>query len=142
MDFDAAKSLAKTFTTSLTATAIRLVEHGPLPAMLVCSSRSGIEWSIRGDGVKRLWARSPSPNTYAYDILHDLEDDASGDVDASAWFDHPVAEGSYVHEHSTLSHFSQRAFPSYLPLPTSSSVCRLETPLPRRAHRGTQTVAT
>jgi hypothetical protein len=33
-----------------------------------------------------------------------LEDDASGDVDASAWFDHPVAEGSYVHEHSIRSY--------------------------------------
>lgn len=100
IDFDAAKSLAKTFTTSLAATAIRLVEHGPLPAMLVCSSARGVLWSVRGDGGKTLWAQSPGPNTYAYDILHDLEDDASGDVDASAWFDHPVAQGSYIHEHS------------------------------------------
>src|SRR6185437_4366515 len=104
IDFDTVKSLAKTFTTSLTATAIRLVEHGPLPAMLVCSSKSGTEWSVRADGVKALWPHPAGSNTYAYDILHDLEDDASGDVDASAWFDHSVAEGSSIHEHSIRSY--------------------------------------
>jgi len=104
IDFDTAKSLAKTFTTSLTATAIRLVEHGPLPAILVCSSPSGLEWSIRGDGVKALWAQPPGPDTYAYDILHNLKPEASGDVDASAWFDHPLAEGANIHEHSIRSY--------------------------------------
>jgi hypothetical protein len=104
IDFDAVKSLAKTFTTSLTATSIRLVEHGPLPAMLVCSSQSGIEWSVRSDGVKALWPQSPGPNTYAYDILHGHDGETSGDVDASAWFDHPLAEGFYIHEHSIRSY--------------------------------------
>lgn len=104
IDFDTVKSLAKTFTTSLTATAIRLVEHGPLPSMLVCSSASGIEWSARGEPVKTLWAQSPGPNTYAYNILHDLQDEASGHVDASAWFDHPLAESCSIHEHSIRSY--------------------------------------
>lgn len=100
IDFDTVKSLAKTFTTSLTATAIRLVEHGPLPAMLICTSAIGIEWFIRPDGAKALWPHAAGSNTYAYNILHKLEDEALGEVDASAWFDHPVADGSSIHEHS------------------------------------------
>src|SRR6185312_6473948 len=76
----------------------------PLPAILVCSSPSGLEWSIRGDGVKALWAQPPGPDTYAYDILHNLKPEASGDVDASAWFDHPLAEGANIHEHSIRSY--------------------------------------
>jgi Zn-dependent peptidase ImmA (M78 family) len=100
VDFNAVRALAKAFTTSLTATAIRLVEHGPLPAMLVCSSADGVEWSVRGDGKKPLWPQKPGPETYACDVLNAREDEASGDVLASAWFDHPIADRYQVHEHS------------------------------------------
>lgn len=104
VDFDTVKALAKTFTTSLTATAIRLVEHRPLPAMLVCSSPSGIEWSVRGDAAKTLWPQTPGPYTYVHDILNGQKDEASGDIEASAWFDHPLAHHSYLHEHTIRSY--------------------------------------
>ena len=100
IDFNTVKALGKIFRTSLTATAIRLVEHGPLPAMLICSSAQGVEWSVRGEGTKPLWPQEPRPETYAYDLLHEHEDEASGDVLASAWFDHPVADRYRVHEHA------------------------------------------
>ena len=98
-----AGELAKTFQMSLTATAIRLVEHGPLPAMLVCYSSTGREWFVRNlDLSKQLWPMSsPSRDTYAHDLLHGSEDStAEGDVSAAAWFEHEVAEKYYVHEHS------------------------------------------
>jgi hypothetical protein len=69
VDFTVAKDLAKLFCTSLTATAIRLVEHVPQPAMLVCSSAGALEWFVRGDGTKPLWPKRPSPETYAHDVL-------------------------------------------------------------------------
>jgi hypothetical protein len=99
IDFDAVKSLAKIFKTSLSATAIRLVEHGPLPAILVCSNPGGIEWTAKRNEIK-LWVQPPGPYTYAHDILNGTRDEASGEVNASAWFDHPVASGHQVHEHS------------------------------------------
>jgi len=100
IDFNTVKDIAKVFTTSLTATAIRLVEHGPLPAMLICSSAEGLEWSARGDETKRLWPLKPGPDTYAYDILDGGDEEAAGDVSADAWFDHPIADRYQIHEHS------------------------------------------
>jgi Zn-dependent peptidase ImmA (M78 family) len=99
IDFNAVKGLSKIFTTSLTATAIRMVEHGPLPAMLICSSSQAIEWFVRSDTTKRLWPQLPSHETYAHDVF-DGDDDRSGNVLASAWFDHPIANRYRIREHS------------------------------------------
>jgi hypothetical protein len=100
MTFDTVKTLAREFTTSLTATAIRLVEHGPFPAMLVCSDGDGVQWVARSDGTKKLWPQRPGEYTYAHDILNGSGNEAAGDVKASAWFDHWIAQCHYVHEHS------------------------------------------
>jgi len=103
MNFDAVRNLADTFITSLTATAIRLVQHGPLPTMLVCYSSAGREWFVRGSDVpEQLWPpEKPHPNTYAFDLLkgHN-ERELRGEVSAQAWFDHHLADRYYVHEHS------------------------------------------
>lgn len=100
MDFNAVKTLCGIFGTSLTATAIRLVEYGPLPSMLVCSYGSDIVWFVRGEVTQRLWPQPPSPNTYAYDILRDGAEEYSGEVHADAWFNHPIANRYSLHEHS------------------------------------------
>jgi hypothetical protein len=103
INMTAASELAKKFQMSLTATAIRLVEHGPLPAMLVCYSSIGREWFVRNSDLsKRLWPISaPGRDTYACDLLRGAEETtAEGDVSATAWFDLDVAEGYFVHEHS------------------------------------------
>lgn len=104
IDFNTVNTLAKTFTTSLSATAIRLVEHGPLPAMIICSSLDRVEWFVRGDGTERLWPQHPSPATYAYDILHGTRNEGCGDVSASSWFHHSLAEHHSVHEHSVRAY--------------------------------------
>jgi hypothetical protein len=104
IDFSTVKQLAKTFATSLSATAIRLVEHGPLPTMIVCSSLDRIEWSVRGEGTQSLWPQRPSPATYAYDILHGTREEGSGDVSAASWFDHHLAGHHAVHEHSVRAY--------------------------------------
>jgi Zn-dependent peptidase ImmA (M78 family) len=99
IDFEAVKALAKIFQTSLSATAIRLVEHGPLPAILVCSRRDAIEWMMKTKDIK-LFVRQPGPYSYAFDLLNGSSQEGSGDVPASAWFDHPIAGSYTVHEHS------------------------------------------
>ena len=102
MDFNTVRGLATTFCTSVTATAIRLVEHGPLPTMLVCYSAAGREWFVRGSVSGALWPPdSPPASTYAFDLLESqAPGEARGAVDASAWFDHPVSSGFYIEEHS------------------------------------------
>ncbi|MGH7802557.1 MAG: ImmA/IrrE family metallo-endopeptidase [Thermodesulfobacteriota bacterium] len=103
MDFDVVKSLAETFTTSLTATAIRLVEYGPLPIMLVCYNDAGREWFVRGSCVsEQLWpSKMPESGTYAFDLLKSgMECEIRGEVPAEAWFEHRCAERYYIQEHS------------------------------------------
>jgi len=99
VDFDAVKILARVFETSLTATAIRLVERGPLPSMLVCSGVNGVEWFV-GDRAKPLLPMNPGPNTFAHDVLHGGETEASGEVLASAWFDHEITGRYQLQEHA------------------------------------------
>jgi Zn-dependent peptidase ImmA (M78 family) len=103
-----ASELATRFQMSLTATAIRLVEHGPLPAMLVCYSASGREWFVRNpDTSKQLWPmKAPTRESYAYDLLHGSEESsAEGDVSAGAWFEHDLADKYYIYEHSIRTTF-------------------------------------
>jgi len=108
MDFDTVKTLANAFNTSLTATAIRLVEHGPLPTLLVCYSDTRREWFVRGPDVPQtLWPVDKlGSNTYAFDLLSShTERELHGEVPATAWFDHRSAEGHNIHEHSLRTRF-------------------------------------
>jgi len=108
MDFDTARKLAAIFRTSVTATAIRLVEHGPLPAMIVCYGDSGRQWFVRQPSLpERLWpAQHLPPQTYAFDLFKaDDQRERRGEVPADAWFDHPTAEGRFIYEHSLRTSF-------------------------------------
>ena len=102
MDFDTVRELATIFDTSLTATAIRLAEQGPLPTMLVCYSAAGREWFVRHSVSDSLWPpNTAQAYTYAFDLLKENGGgEARGTVNASAWFDHPVASGFSIEEHS------------------------------------------
>jgi len=102
VDFKVVRHLAKVFRMSLTATAIRLVECGPLPAVLVCHGSSGREWFVRGAGIpKVLWPKdSPEPGTFAHDLLRNDSGEAAGEVSAGSWFDHWSAERYSLQEHS------------------------------------------
>lgn len=51
MVFQTVRALADEFQTSLTATAIRLVEKGSFPAMLICYGPEGRRWFSRGSDV-------------------------------------------------------------------------------------------
>lgn len=70
--------------------------------MLVCYSRSGREWFVRGPDVPSvLWPKnSPDAYSYAADLFNSTDDEAQGDVAADAWFDHDKADRYSIHEHS------------------------------------------
>lgn len=72
MEFATVRALAETFQTSLTATAIRLMEQGSFPALLVCTDAAGRRlWFTRGANVpETVWPLDePGRNTVAHDLL-------------------------------------------------------------------------
>lgn len=91
--FESVRRIATTFETSLTATAIRLVEVGDAPAMIVCNEAGGRCWFFRSPLVQ-LWPRSkPGRNTDAARLLAGGFTRAGGPttVDADEWIDHSDA---------------------------------------------------
>ena len=100
-----AKDLASTFQTSLTATALRLVDHGSFPCMVVVHSITGLEWhrgSKEVDG--RFWPHKQLDEySFAYDLIRGKSTgDRAGVVDADTWINHPRAEQFEVYESSTM----------------------------------------
>jgi len=91
--FGAVRALAAEFQTSLTATAIRLVELGSFPALLVYNEIDRRRWFIRGSGVPgELWPRdTPGAYTCAYDLLRGGVAEGPQEVQADGWFDHEEA---------------------------------------------------
>ncbi|HZR33289.1 MAG TPA: ImmA/IrrE family metallo-endopeptidase [Terriglobales bacterium] len=94
--------LAGVFRMSRTATAIRLVQHGSFPAMLVFYEQGRKKRFIPSgkDIPSSLFPRlRPDPHSLAATLLaNKLGDDKSGDVRADRWFDRDGAEKYYIRE--------------------------------------------
>lgn len=96
--FEAVRDLADVFRTSLSATAIRLVERGSYPAMVLCCGPKGRKWFVRGDDVpEELFPRrEPGPGSVAHRLLRDpASSGGCEEVDCDDWFAHEDA-GRYV----------------------------------------------
>lgn len=103
IEFDAVRVLSGEFQTSMTATAIRLVEYGSFPAMLVCSEGTRQRWFVRSPDVpERIWPHDElSPYTYAYELQRgSLERQLPCDVGAAGWVNYPNSECYSVCEDS------------------------------------------
>lgn len=101
--FDSVRRLAAAFETSLTATAIRLVELGDAPAMIICNEANGRRWFYRSPLVS-LWPVSrPGPNTEAARLLAGGFTRSGGPstVDADEWIDHEGSSRYTLVEDST-----------------------------------------
>jgi Zn-dependent peptidase ImmA (M78 family) len=101
--FESVRQLADTFSTSLTATAIRLVEYGDLPAVLVCNGPQKREWYVAGGEVKgKIWLeRRPGNGSIAEALLRgDRKDMLPREVRSDLWFNHRNAANHWVHEDS------------------------------------------
>jgi len=99
MTFASVAALADTFQTSLTATAIRLVELGSFPAIVVGLFGDGL-WFRRGPDVPTsLWPHPPGKPTFAWELLHGTGGNGRGNVYAHEWvqgapFRHSIHEDS------------------------------------------------
>ena len=100
--FETASELADLFQTSLMSTAIRLVEQGGRPAMVVYSTAQGVRWSRRNKDVPfpvKLTGRIDG-DSVAYEILRGAKRSGPHEVVASAWFGDHHAKWSTVREDS------------------------------------------
>ncbi|MGH9580151.1 MAG: hypothetical protein ACRD2R_04085, partial [Terriglobales bacterium] len=100
--FATVDDLAEAFNTSSTATAIRLVQAGSFPAMVVCSENGDRKWFVRGPDVpESLWPReTPTPYTVAADLLKGKPCKTPNEIRADGWLSHRGSHGYYVIEDS------------------------------------------
>lgn len=101
-----ARELADEFQTSLTAAALRLVDHGSWPCMVVVHSAEGLVWHKATRGIDgRLWpCKQLDPYSFAYDLLKgDKTGTGQGLVDADTWINHPGAGHYEIIESSILT---------------------------------------
>ncbi len=101
--FETVRALAEVFCTSLTATAIRLVDYGDLPAVLVCNSPRRREWFVCSSEVRHkvYLEPRPQPGSIAEAMFRgDISDIDPRDVRSDAWFTHRNAQNYWVHEDS------------------------------------------
>ncbi|WP_102873399.1 ImmA/IrrE family metallo-endopeptidase [Phaeobacter inhibens] len=104
----AVRQLARTFNTSKTAMAYRLVEMVKGPCILAAYRKSGCVWHISSKSIGHQWwpQRVLDPQSNAYSILFNgFRDDATmSDLDADTWFDVPRADRIEIGEQSFRVH--------------------------------------
>ena len=103
MVFQTVRALGDEFQTSLTATAIRLVEKGSFPAMLICYGAEGRRWFSRGPDVSdEIWpAKQIHHETAAFEVLFaGKEQRKPVEADADTWIEHRNAYRYTVFEDS------------------------------------------
>ena len=103
-NFAAVTALADMFDTSLTATAIRLVESDHTPSLAICHGQSGRKWFARSPSVPDRWFPRDTldAESYAFEILFGTakNDTQSHKIDADAWFGRWDAEKYELTEQS------------------------------------------
>jgi hypothetical protein len=104
LSFDVVWQIAKAFSTSLPATAIRLVEKGKWPAILVCHGQTGRKWFTRSPLVPSTWFPRDDldPDSPAFNILfgNTPSQTRPRKINARAWFGRRDAERYEVLEQS------------------------------------------
>jgi Zn-dependent peptidase ImmA (M78 family) len=101
--FQSVRQLATIFCTSRTATAIRMIEYGDLPAILVCNGPLKREWFVQSSEVKgKIWLENrPGKGSVAEALLRDTRTVISPrEVRSDAWFNARNAANHWVHEDS------------------------------------------
>ncbi|THD59581.1 MAG: ImmA/IrrE family metallo-endopeptidase [Bradyrhizobium sp.] len=107
LNFKAVNDIADIFHTSRSATAIRLVEGGHSPALLVCHGLKGRKWFARGPDVPPRWFPRDDldADSFAFGVLFGKkpDDPMPRKIDAEAWFDRRDAGKFAVHEQTIRS---------------------------------------
>jgi hypothetical protein len=107
LNFKTVFEIADVFHTSRPATAIRLVEGGHSPALLVCHGNRGRKWFVSGPDVPSRWfpKNDLDADSFAFGILFGKasDDPMPRKIGADAWFDRRDAEKYVVHEQTIRS---------------------------------------
>lgn len=102
LTFKTVRALADLFDTSLTATAIRLIEGDHSPAILVCHGLEGRKWFLRSPSVPDRWfpQKQLDSESYAFDVLfgQGSEEAVPRKIKANAWFNQREAVNYAVSE--------------------------------------------
>jgi hypothetical protein len=102
LSFKTVAALADIFTTSKTATALRLVQGDCDPAILVCHGLKGRRWFIRAPSVPEKWFPRDEldADSFALGVLFGKkpDDPTPRKIGADAWFDRREAEHFDVYE--------------------------------------------
>jgi hypothetical protein len=102
LNFKTVEDVAGIFHTSRPATAIRLVEGGHSPALLVCHGSAGRKWFTRGADVPSRWfpRNELDADSFAFGVLHAgrPDDPMPRKIGADAWFDRWEAEKYEIQE--------------------------------------------
>jgi hypothetical protein len=98
---DTVRELATSFRMSLTATALKLVELGSYPSMLIYYEHGQRKWFKRPRGVpEKLWPpnRLPEGTATARLLSEPFTNEIQDEVRADEWFEHPKANRYYLKE--------------------------------------------
>lgn len=101
--FKSVDALREEFQTSVTATAIRLVDLGPEPAMLICHTHKGRAWFRRPECIPTRWFPQDEldADSYAFDVLNGRDKESRRVlIGADAWFDRWFASKYQIYEES------------------------------------------
>ncbi len=104
LDSKMVREIADLFETSITATAIRLIERRHGKGILVCHNKFGRTWFKRSIDVPELWfpRQELDPTSYAFSLLfgNAPEQKSGRTIKADAWFDCQKAQYFDVQEYS------------------------------------------
>jgi hypothetical protein len=104
VNFGTIRAMADEFETSLTATAIRVVESRIAHAVLVCHGQQGRKWFVRSPRVPQRWFPQDilDSETPAFDVLFGGKGDDRIPmlIPADAWFDRSEAKYYEIKEQS------------------------------------------
>jgi hypothetical protein len=104
LTFQAVKEIADEFDTSITSTAIRLVEGRHSPAVLICHGPQGRKWFARSPDVPSRWFPQDEldAESFAFSVLFggQPDDRSPRKIGADAWFDRREADCYEVTEQS------------------------------------------
>ena len=104
LNFDTIRKTAKSFGTSIPATAISLVERGSWPSVLVCNGQLGRKWFTRNTKIPIHFLEKNELHyeSSAMDILYDREHDQTSPrkIGADKWFNCREAYNQNIYEQS------------------------------------------
>jgi hypothetical protein len=118
LTFDSASKLSNIFETSLTATAIRLIQFGSYPGILACYEITGKrKWFKRTYDVPSNFmpALEVHHDSQAFDLLYGkIEKTSPTNVNAGLWFSHPLSNRYTIQEHSVKINIGKGYILSFL----------------------------